>query len=168
MKAKDDLKEVFKEYLNFLNSQKTLELGTLNTEGNPELSYAPFVKDEKGCFYVYISGLAPHTAHLKTHAMTGVLLIEDEQQVQQLFARKRAAFQCQPETIQRDSDEWKLRMEDFSERFGPIMEMLKTLSDFVMFRLTPTSASFVKGFGLAYQLHGENLSEIRHVRLDSK
>lgn len=47
-----------------LASQQTLLLSTASVTGIPDLSYAPFVWDEAGCLYVFISELAVHTDNL--------------------------------------------------------------------------------------------------------
>ena len=46
-------------------------------------------------------------------------------------------------------------------QFGNFMRMMRTLTDFHLFRLKPESASYVSGFAQAYSLTGEGLQTIR-------
>ncbi len=69
------LKESF---ANFKQSVKTLQLSTLTTEGKPNASYSPFVTDEQGNFYIFISQLASHTQDLLANLQASILLIQDE------------------------------------------------------------------------------------------
>ena len=40
---------------NLLTSQQTLLLSTASVTGIPDISYALFVRDEAGCFYIFIN-----------------------------------------------------------------------------------------------------------------
>ena len=55
-----------------LASQQSLLPSTASITGNPDLSYAPFVGDESGCFYVFISELAANTDNLFAQSTASV------------------------------------------------------------------------------------------------
>ena len=42
-------------------------------------------------------------------------------------------------------------------RFGKTLELLRTLPDFLLFRLNVENGSFIKGFGQAWSLEGNDL-----------
>jgi putative heme iron utilization protein len=154
------LKESF---ANFKQSVKTLQLSTLTTEGKPNASYSPFVTDEQGNFYIFISQLASHTQDLLANPQASILLIQDEAETRQIFARRRISYQCTVEIINKESSEYTPMLDAMQERFGNVVELLRTLPDFILFRLTPYEGQYVKGFGKAYKLVGEGLLELEHI-----
>ena len=157
------LEQTTQEYRNFLQSFHSLCLATVDETGNPDLSYAPHILSSEGRFYVFLSDLARHTGLLRTSGCASVLLIEPEEQAQEIFARKRVSFQCRANQVARESEEWKNIMERFEEQFGEIVNLLKGLGDFHLFCLTPESGLFVKGFGQAFSVGGDQLDELQHL-----
>lgn len=153
--------EIFEEFNEFISQQQSVILATSNHDGEPQASYAPFILVE-GRFYIYVSELAAHTENLMHHADLGLLLIEDEQTADNLFARKRASIQATAQEIARDSDHWQQTMDCFVAQHGDTAALLKTLADFHLFELRAQKATFVKGFAQAYELSGEHLSQVRH------
>ena len=73
-------------------SKMTLLLSTASTESVPEISYAPYVQDRAGDFYIYVSELAAHTANLITNRQASILFIHPESESANLFARERAVL----------------------------------------------------------------------------
>lgn len=151
------------EYENFAAQFGSIILSTVDAEGLPNASYTPFVMDEKKRIYIYVSGLATHTKNIYTNPQVSVLFIEDEAQTKQIFARRRLSFDCQTNLLTRDSSEWLEIVEKFQEKFGEIIEMLRSLPDFRIFQLTPISGRFVIGFGAAYQISGDNLDQLTQI-----
>ncbi|MCB1876808.1 MAG: pyridoxamine 5'-phosphate oxidase family protein [Chromatiales bacterium] len=154
--------KLFAELTAFRDGFRSLELATGNAE-TPLISYAPYVPDGSGGFCIYISQLAAHTGQLQASGSCSVMLIEAEQDAEQVFARKRLIYSCQAQTIERGTDEWQRIMADFHARFGEFIDMIIPLADFVLFRLTPTGGSYVRGFAQAYQLSGEDLEQLAHI-----
>lgn len=153
-------------FLEFKSSVKTLSLSTLTDEAKPNISYAPFIEDNNGNFYLFLSQLASHTQDLLTHPIASILLMQDEQDTRQLFARQRVSYQCHVEIVEKDdgeNGEYTQLLKQFEKRFGSIMELLNSLPDFTLFRLTPLQGRYVIGFGKAYILTGENLTELEHI-----
>lgn len=149
-------------FANFKESVKTLQLSTLTVEGQPNASYSPFVSDEQGNYYVFVSGLASHTQDLLANPVASILLIEDESETRQIFARQRISYQCDVEVITKEEKNYISTLDDFEKRFGNVMELLRTLPDFILFQLKPHTGQYVKGFGKAYKLIGEGLQDLEH------
>ena len=63
----------------------------------------------------------------------------------------------------RDSEPFDLVLDDFRQEFGSIMDVLRGLKDFHLFRLVLQSGNYVAGFGKAYELYGDDLDELRHI-----
>ena len=70
---------------------KTILLATLDEQGNPNVSYAPFVI-HNGKYVVLISEIARHARNLQQVPKVSLMLIEDESLSRQIFARKRLTF----------------------------------------------------------------------------
>lgn len=141
-------------YESMIQCCKSLSLSTLDKEGIPNASYAPFVIDENGCFYINISGMARHTVNLYDTGKASVLLIEDESASENIFARKRITFQCEGSVVERESERWSDAFERFEARFGEGVRLYKEMKDFRIFALKPSRGLMVMGFGAAYPFHG--------------
>jgi len=149
---------------NFKQSVKTLQLSTLTVEGKPNASYSPFVVDKQGNFYIFVSQLAGHTQDLLANQQASILLIQDEADTRQIFARRRISYQCDVEPVSDESSDYLLMLNALEERFGNVVELLRTLPDFILFKLRPYKGQYVKGFGKAYKLVGDGLLELEHIK----
>lgn len=156
-----DLSEVLAAYRSFDLEFQTLLMATCNSYGEPDASYAPYLK-HMDYYYVYVSELSTHTENLSTTGRCSVLFIEEETAAKHLFARRRVTLQCQAEEIERESHEFEQILDLFVERFGKFMNMMRKLKDFHLFRLNPEKGAYIAGFAQAYTLQGEGLNEIKH------
>ncbi len=147
-----------------LQAFQSVILGSVNAEGKPDASYTPAILDDARNFYVYVSALSAHTANLRDTGHVSVMIIEDESASAQIFARRRLTFDCAVEPIRRHCEEWEARMDAFAQKFGPITGHLRGLADFDLFRLKPGSGRLVTGFGRAFDVEGEGLQKVTHVR----
>jgi heme iron utilization protein len=131
---------------------QTASLATLDASGDPCCSYAPYVF-VNGNFYLFLSGLAAHCRNLLARPVCDIMLIEDESQAKNQFARRRAMIRCSVETVYRQAGEFSTVADQFREKFGPTIDMLVGLPDFNLFRLLPQSGTMVLGFGNAMPIH---------------
>jgi putative heme iron utilization protein len=147
-----------------IESRKSLLIASLNNHNLPEISATPFIK--KGLkFYVFISELSSHTQNLKAYSKLSVMLIEDEQDTKNPFARKRLSYECVASIIAKNTENWQTLLDAFEERQGKTVSLLKQLPDFHLFELTAILGNYIEGFGKAYRLSGENLE---HIELQTK
>jgi putative heme iron utilization protein len=159
----NQLEKATVEYQKFTQEFQSIIISTVNEEGMPNGSYTPFIMDESKNIYIYVSGLSTHTQNLNANPRASVLLIEDEAQTPQIFARRRLNYDCTATLIERETDRWKDIVDKFEVRFGEIIEMLRGLADFRIFQLTPYSGRFVIGFGQAYHISGDNLDKLVQI-----
>lgn len=138
------------DMLDLVASRQTLQLATVNQEGDALASYAPFVPGDNGEFFVFLSELAAHTRNLTLHPQASLLLIEDESEASNLFARRRVALSCTARRLGRTDQAFSPTMMQFRTRFGAIINTLIELPDFDLFVLVPTQGTFIRGFGEAY------------------
>lgn len=151
------------EIKEFRQERQTLQLATVDADGRPNVSYAPFVQNQEG-YFVLISKIARHARNLLENPQVSLMMIEDEEGVKQLFARKRLTFDAVASVIERDTQLWHQVITQMEERFGEIVSGLSQLEDFVLFNLKAERGMFVKGFGQAYQVSGDDLVDFVHLQ----
>lgn len=146
----------------FLNGIDALMLATINAQGHPEASYAPFI-EHAGSYYIFVSGLASHTANLKHSALASVMFM-DKMDDDHAYTRKRLTCQCKALVIERSNAVFESILQMMAEQFGNLISTLRGLNDFQLFQLTPVKGNFVAGFGKAFEIDFAKDGEIRHRR----
>jgi len=153
-----DLAAAQAELERFLASRRSLVLGTQGVGDQVELSVAPFVPYEHK-FAVFLSDLAPHTGNLRRTGGAEVLLLEDEAEARQPFARIRLSLTCRVGMLDREGAQGRAVLEAMEAAFGGIVPLLRGLPDFHLFLLAPTGGRFVAGFGRAFRVEGLRVVE---------
>lgn len=144
----------------FLDSIQSVCINSLDENKEPFSSYAPFIKVE-GKYYVYLSMMAKHFHNLSNYDKCSLLLLEDEKDCKNIFARKRVSLQCNVKMYEQNSAKEKDILEEFKNKFDENMvEALKNLGDFYIFEFEPYFGQAVFGFGKAYDIGGENFEEL--------
>ena len=69
--------ETAEEAMVFLGSFRTLHMATASASGEPQASYAPFVRTCDNAFHICVSDLSRHTGHLVSTGRASVLIAED-------------------------------------------------------------------------------------------
>ncbi len=146
-----------------LSSIKSLCLSTCNADGEPNIGYTPFVVNDTDLI-VFVSQLARHTRDMLETRSVAVLIMADEQDSQQIFARTRLSYRCSATPIAADSPDYNDLLDRYQQQHGKMVDLLRQLPDFVLFQLRPVSGQFVMGFGKAYKLEGEKLDQFVHAR----
>jgi len=148
--------EHIRNYQQLIQSQQTLILSTVTEQGIPESSYAPYVRDEQGVFYIYVSELASHTQNMLKTATASILFIQLEKECKNLFARERVVFDCSISEVQKQDKCYYKQMLIMKEKLGETVELLQSLPDFHLLALTPINGKYIAGFGKAFSIDMEN------------
>lgn len=148
------------EALTFISGFSSVVLGSVTKSGQPHTSYAPYITHNNN-FYVYVSGLAQHASTLK-NGMVSLFFIENEHQAKSIFARKRLTINCRVSTINRNKHGYDSLLNTMQARHGSTVKLLRTLPDFILFEFRPEQATFVTGFGAAYDV-GEALPALTNA-----
>ncbi|MHA7230963.1 heme utilization protein HutZ [Vibrio campbellii] len=151
------------EIKKFRQERRTIQLATVDAEGRPNVSYAPYVQNQEG-YFVLISQIARHARNLLENPNVSLMMIEDEDSSKQLFARKRLTFDAVATVVERDTEMWQQVVGQMKDCFGEIIDGLSQLEDFVLFNLKAEQGLFVKGFGQAYQVSGDDLVDFVHLQ----
>ena len=147
----------------FLAAFRSLQMATVSANGIPDASYAPFVRIDDDAYYVNLSELSTHTGNLLSTPRVSVLFLQAENDSKQLFARKRLSFDAGAEVVERDSSLWCRIMDLFEHKFGEVVELIRPLEDFKLFKIQPRSGVYVRGFAQAYPIEAPELEQLRLV-----
>lgn len=150
------------EIQEFKEQCKTIVLATLDAQGNPNVSYAPFVINN-GEYQVLISTVARHARNLMEVPKVSLMLLEDESKSREIYARRRLTFDASVRMLARHSEEWEQSVQALQARHGEIVENLSKLEDFNLFCFKPIAGLFVKGFGKAFQVSPDELVNFVHL-----
>lgn len=162
MKAEDRDSRLQNTLDHFADGFRSLILSTTGLDGDlsqdplPHSSYAPFVQDGDGNFYVFTSGLARHTPNMESTDFVSVFLLEDESRCENIFARKRMTLTCKVKPWPREPEDGFVPGPVFEKKFGVFFQAIFQMPDFRFFRLQPVAGRLVLGFGQAYDVHMEN------------
>lgn len=149
--------------LNQLRSTRLYaNLSTLTADGSPLASYAPCLIQEEG-IYVYLSQLSGHCKNLLQDKRVGVLLMADESDVRNPFARQRISYQCRAIILTDEAERYSPVLDALAEQHGNTVALLRQLPDFVLFCLQPEKGTYVEGFGKAFELSGEYMTQLQHI-----
>lgn len=156
-----DLEDARQAYLELRDGTRSVQLATLTPASLPEASYAPCVWYRNDC-YLFLSALSSHSANLLHNSAIGLLLLEQPGGANP-FARQRASLHGDARPVGRDQPLFAEVMQEFHRCFGKVMQMLEPLPDFRLFRVELHGGSFVRGFGQAYRLSGDDLDRLDPV-----
>lgn len=164
--SKQELEDLAGRYQELMASQQTLLLSTASANGVPDISYAPFVRDHAGVFYIYVSEMSRHTADLQNNPQASILFIRPESESSNLFARERAVLTCSVKEISRDDAIYADQVHALQDKFGEVVSVLRSLSDFHLFALRPEKGRYIVGFGRAFTINVIDGS-LRHINSET-
>ena len=146
----------------FRLTRRYAQLATLTTDGLPIASYAPCLIKDEG-IYVFLSQLSAHCKNLLKDNRVGVLLLADEADVRNPFARQRVSYQCQAKVVSANDSNYSAILDQLGETQGNTVELLRQLPDFVLFCLLPAAGTYVEGFGKAFELAPDGVTLALHI-----
>ena len=157
------MKKIYEEYFDFMKKSKSVYISSVDDHLKPEISYSPCIVDDEKNIYILVSDLSKRPLSLVKGRNVSLMFIEPEDQCEELYARIRLNFDCSTKQIDRQTEKWNEQISIFLDKFGDIINILKSLSEFKMFCFSPISGTFVKGFGKAYTIEGSSLDHISHI-----
>ncbi|MDX2273123.1 MAG: pyridoxamine 5'-phosphate oxidase family protein [Cyanobacteriota bacterium] len=147
-----------------ITSESVASLAVLQ-EGSPLVTLVPYVVLwDPLRIYLLISDLSPHTAALRTDDRCSLLIHEPPQMgdprsnhaLARTTLQGRASFLVRREAVD-------LGVEALYRQKYEIADMILGLADFHFCQITPTTGTFIQGFGKAFQLQGSNLDQLQHL-----
>ena len=152
---KNTIEDAQKEMVPFLQNIQSVLLSTVNKDAEPFVSYSPYVEDEEGNFYVFISTAVNHSHNMNATKKAHIMFLEDESVTDHIYARRRMYFKADAEKFEED-DEREEKIHDlFKKRFGDKVSFFSMMKDSRFYKLTPRDGNFVLGFGGAYKISAD-------------
>ncbi|MFI9651203.1 hypothetical protein ABGV17_02790 [Guyparkeria sp. GHLCS8-2] len=126
----------------------------------PEIGSLPFVHHD-GAFWVLASEFAAHTRPLLEGREARVALLADQSATRNPFARERAQWTAQVESVDREASRFAEVTARLRDRHGKTVELLCGLGDFHLLGFHLGAGRYVNGFGSAFELDGLTVCQQR-------
>lgn len=151
--------DILKETEEFIQSFKSVILGTVSKNGEVDVTYAPHFKID-GEHYIYISEIGDHYTNLtENNQRFEIMFLQEEKEALTVIARKRARFNVTAEFLPRDEKFEKI-MDIFEKNIGETFKIIRKMEDFHLVKLNVIDGRYVKGFGQAYMLKDGEVTQI--------
>jgi len=141
-----------------IRGQRQAALGTLHA-GAPFVSMVAYAAEpDFGGVLLHLSRLAPHTGHLLAAPAASLLIAETDDGRDDVQTLARITLVGAAHPLEPAGAGYAAARERYLARV-PSAEMLFTFPDFVLFRLVPSEARYVGGFGRIYTLTTAHLRQ---------
>ncbi|WP_321470311.1 pyridoxamine 5'-phosphate oxidase family protein [Halarcobacter sp.] len=140
----------------FLNNINTVVLSTVDSKGEPFASYSPYVEDEEGNFYVFVSTAVQHSHNMYNTKKAHLLFVEDESITSHIYARRRLYFKAKAEKFEENDERFEKIAQLFEKKFEEQASLIRHMSDSRFYKLIPSDGNLVLGFGAAFKLDKTN------------
>ncbi|CAA6815657.1 MAG: Pyridoxamine 5-phosphate oxidase [uncultured Campylobacterales bacterium] len=141
-----------KELQIFTKNIQSVNLSTVSIDGEPFASYSPFVEDENGNFYVFISTAVQHSHNMSANPKAHILFIEDEHKTEHIYARRRLYFKATVDRFEENDKREEKIHQLFIDRFADKVSFFSMMKDSRFYKLIPSEGNFVLGFGAAFKI----------------
>lgn len=150
-----------------LSSAQTIGISILTPtaegQGMPDIGFAPFIRLE-GSFYIYSSDLSSHIRSLIAGQPVQFFLIADEGSSQNIWARVRLKFRASVEELSREDAAFDSLLNSIGDKHGPVMDLIRSFTDFHLFKITPERGNLVTGFAAAFEVERADFEIKTHLR----
>lgn len=141
-----------------LHTRPVAALGTLH-RGDPAVSMVPFALPAgETRVFIHVSALATHTADMQRHPRVSLLVMAEPGAAPSPQGLPRVTLQADARTLPREEADYVAARAAYLDRF-PSASQTFELGDFSIVALQPVSARLVAGFGRAYSLVGDSLTD---------
>ena len=140
---------------------------TVTNNDHPDIGYAPYIYRDN-FFYIFSSELSSHIRLLINKKVGTFMLIKDERDTKNIWARVRMKFQAKVSIISRNVPEFQEITDIISIEHGDTINIIKQFKDFHLMKIIPTQGTIITGFGSAYNLIGKSLEVKSKIKGNSK
>jgi putative heme iron utilization protein len=143
-----------------LHTQRVAALGTLGSDGAPQVSMVPFAPcAAHGCIVLHVSGLAAHTRNMELAPQVSLMVMQAEVDGAPVHALERVSIEARSEFPAPQSPVGTACRAAYLARF-PEAEPMTQLGDFRFVALRATGARHVAGFGAARAVDADELVRV--------
>ena len=96
------------------------------------------------------------------------MLIKDEQDTKNIWARVRMKFQAKVSIIKRNVADFQEITDIISNKHGNTIDIIREFKDFHLIKIIPIKGTIITGFGSAYNLIGKSLEVKSKIMGNSK
>ena len=161
-----EINKIEKVKSKLVNSCKSL-LITVSDNDHPDIGYAPYIFKDN-FFYIFSSELSSHIRLLINKKVGAFMIIKDEKDSKNIWARVRMKFQAKVSIISRNVSEFQEITDIISIEHGNTINIIKQFKDFHLMKIIPTQGTIITGFGSAYNLIGKTLEVKSKIKGNSK
>ena len=136
---------------------------SVNGDNVVDLGYAPYIFYEN-YYYIFVSELSTHVKLLLKQKVGSFMIINDEINSQNIWARIRLKFSAKIEVIIRDSEDFIIICEKIRYKHGKTMNLIKQFNDFHLIKIVPSKGTIISGFGSAFNLKGASLKVVNKIK----
>ena len=159
---RDEIKQIELKKKKLIENNNSIII-SVNEDDVTDLGYAPYIFYEN-YYYIFVSELSTHVKLLLKKNVGTFMIINDETNSQNIWARIRLKFSAKIEVVIRDSVDFSIICEKIRYKHGKTMNLIKQFSDFHLIKIIPSSGTFISGFGNAFNLEGQYLNVINKIR----
>lgn len=155
-----DIEAVKKEIEDFKRSFQSISIASISKSGKAVISYAPYIAfGDKN--YIYISEVAEHFESISANSKNiEIMFLQDESKAKSVILRARLKYACEARFVERESREFEEVFDEFERITGGSggIKTIRKMKDFHLVCLDFSVGRFVKGFGQAYNIDGNQVS----------
>jgi putative heme iron utilization protein len=133
-----------------LAGQRQAAIATLHA-GAPAVSMVAYAPDGAGGLLLHLSALSQHTADVRADARVALLICQPDNGQGNPLTLHRVSIDGVAQAIPRDEAAYEDAKAHYLQRV-PGAAITFALSDFTLFRVSPTGGRFIAGFGRAYDV----------------
>ena len=159
---RDEIKQIELKKKKLIENNNSIII-SVNEDDVTDLGYAPYIFYEN-YYYIFVSELSTHVKLLLKQKVGTFMIINDETNSQNIWARIRLKFSAKIKVVIRDSEDFSIICEKIRYKHGKTMNLIKQFSDFHLIKIIPSRGTFISGFGNAFNLEGQYLNVINKIR----
>ena len=133
----------------------------------PDIGYAPYIYKDN-YFYIFSSELSSHIRLLINKKVGTFMLIKNEEETKNIWARVRMKFQAKVSIIKRNVADFQEITDIISNKHGNTIDIIREFKDFHLIKIIPIEGTIITGFGSAYNLIGMSLEVKSKIMGNSK
>lgn len=142
-----------------IRDTRVAALGTLH-DGEPNLAMVAYAfAEDFSAYYIHVSKLGKHTTDMENDPHVSLLITETDDHRPDPQTLARVSIRGTAEILPRTSLLYASAKSLYLQRF-PEAELLFSLGDFNIWRITPKGGRFVAGFGRAFNLVPDALKKV--------
>ncbi len=126
----------------FIDNFRSVTLGTVSSEGNPVVGYAPFFRYQ-GDNYVFINETEEYFTSLKNNRKATLMFIEDESSAVMVSMRKRLTYKAEIEFVEK-GEKYKEILDNF-QKVDRAIQMTRNIPVFHLLKVKFLNGRYING-----------------------